>query len=98
MLSGRAMLEDLAKYAIELPSDEVETIGRGIYAAFGEPSTSATGEKFTLAERTFEIKDSDPKQVKSIWLLPLLGFNLKCFRWKILRRASVSKYLFSLTC
>lgn len=68
LLSGRAMLEDLEKYQIELPSDEVETIGGYLCLLAGR--VPQPGEKFTLAERTFEIKESDPKQVKSILVAP----------------------------
>ena len=68
-LSGRAELEDLAGFGIELESDEVDTIGGYLCMLAGK--VPPIGEEFRLAGRLFKVQESDAKQIKSIQVSPL---------------------------
>ena len=67
-LSGRAELEDLENFGIELESDEVDTIGGYLCMLAGK--VPLPGEEFQLANRIFRVTESDAKQIKSIQVSP----------------------------
>jgi len=63
-LSGRAELEDLEPFGIELDSEEVETIGGYLCLLAGK--VPLPGEEFYLSNRVFKVKEADAKQIKLI--------------------------------
>ena len=69
ILSGRAELEDLESYGIKVSSEEVDTIGGYLSLLAGKVPQS--GEKFTIANRTFEVIASDAKQIQTINVSPV---------------------------
>ena len=71
VLSGRAELEDLESYGIKVSSEEVDTIGGYLSLLAGKVPQS--GEKFTIANRTFEVIASDAKQIQTINVSPLFN-------------------------
>lgn len=70
VLSGRAELEDLESFGIDLESEEVETVGGYLCLLAGK--VPHAGEVFTIGNRNFEVKESDAKQIKFIVVSPPL--------------------------
>lgn len=68
-VSGRAELEELEEFGVELESDEVDTIGGYLCMLAGK--VPLPGEEFYLAGRIFRVRDSDAKQIKSIDVSPV---------------------------
>ena len=71
VLSGRAELEDLESYGIKISSEEVDTIGGYLSLLAGK--VPQAGEKFSIANRTFEVIASDAKQIQTINVSPLFN-------------------------
>ena len=71
ILSGRAELEDLESYGIKISSEEVDTIGGYLSLLAGK--VPQAGEKFSIANRTFEVIASDAKQIQTINVSPLFN-------------------------
>ena len=71
ILSGRAELEDLESYGIKVSSEEVDTIGGYLSLLAGK--VPQAGEKFSIANRTFEVIASDAKQIQTINVSPLFN-------------------------
>ncbi len=71
VLSGRAELEDLESYGIKVSSEEVDTIGGYLSLLAGK--VPQAGEKFSIANRTFEVIASDAKQIQTINVSPLFN-------------------------
>ena len=69
VLSGRAELEDLESYGIKVSSEEVDTIGGYLSLLAGK--VPQAGEKFSIANRTFEVIASDAKQIQTINVSPV---------------------------
>ncbi len=60
-LSGRAYLEDLRPYGIEIPDDEVDTIGG--YLSLEAGHVPSRGEAFVLDGWRFTVDEADLKQI-----------------------------------
>jgi len=60
-LSGRAFLEDLQPYGIQIADDEVDTIGG--YLCLEAGHVPGQGEEFTLDGWHFHVDDADLKQI-----------------------------------
>ncbi|MDR2819904.1 MAG: hemolysin family protein [Desulfovibrio sp.] len=60
-LTGRALLEDIAKIGISLTSDAVETVGG--YLSMEAGHVPGTGESFTIQGWVFTVLDADKKLI-----------------------------------
>ena len=60
-LSGRALLEDLRRYGINIPDDEVDTIGG--YLSLEAGRVPCEGEGFTVGDWRFAVDEADRKQI-----------------------------------
>lgn len=68
ILSGRALLEDLAELGLNLTSEEVDTIGGYLSHLAGH--VPQQGETFDLEGRRFTVEEADAKQIRIIRVEP----------------------------
>lgn len=72
LVSGRTLLEDLRKQLdLDLTSEFVETLGGFLIEMAGR--IPAPGETFDIKGYSFQIKESDAKQIHSVVIFPVSG-------------------------